>query len=91
MLRLELLAPESDSSAAALAHLLRYVVIDGLASLPLPVLAPGESTQVQLSLCLMAQGRYEFGCFAESLASVSEGVRDARVHQARPIVIEVDQ
>lgn len=90
VLRLELLPPDSNSSPAVLAHLLRYVVVDGLASTPLPSLASGQSTEVRMSLCLMAQGRYEFGCSVEELDRIKR-VEDRKVYTGASIVIEVDR
>jgi hypothetical protein len=91
ILRLELLSPEANSSPEALAHLLRFVVIDGLASTPLPILAPSESTEIKMSLCLLAEGQYEFGCFVEELSSF-QSIGERKVYQARePIIIVVDR
>lgn len=90
LLRLELLPHDVDTTPTALAHLSRYVVVDGLSSVPLPVLAPGASTTARISLCLMAEGRYEFGCFVEELTTELEE-KESRGYRARiPMVLEVD-
>lgn len=90
-MRLELLTPDSNSSPEALAHLLRFVVIDGLESMPLSVLGPNESTEIKMSLCLLAQGRYQFGCFVQELKGSHSGAGDRKVYKARePLVIQVD-
>ncbi|GAA6044610.1 hypothetical protein JCM8097_006453 [Rhodosporidiobolus ruineniae] len=68
-LRLELRPPEgslssstsSGSSSAALAHLARYVVIEGVSPVALPSLSPGEEHVVRIPVCLLARGRYELG------------------------------
>ena len=61
------LRPSIGMAAPSFAHLSRYVVIDGVSSAPLRTLAPGESEIVCLSICILAEGRYEFGCTIEEV------------------------
>ncbi|BGP16900.1 hypothetical protein JCM10213v2_004908 [Rhodosporidiobolus nylandii] len=105
-LRLELRPPDSTSStasAAALAHLSRYVVIEGVSPIALPPVAPGASATARISVCLLAQGRYELGVVV--LENGSEGATagvgalvgaaaggSVKTWSARePLVIEVDR
>ncbi|GAA5826496.1 hypothetical protein JCM11251_002398 [Rhodosporidiobolus azoricus] len=72
-LRLELRPPTSSAASSAsssssagsysssLAHLARYVIIEGVSPVSLPQLAPGVSTTVRISVCLLARGKYELG------------------------------
>lgn len=94
LLQLELLPPDVHTTPAALAHLSRYVVVDSFSSIPLAVLGPGESTEARISLCLLAEGRYEFGCFVEELRTTEEATRDgereSRPYRSQPLVVEVD-
>lgn len=51
------------SSPAALAHLARYVVVEGVAPVVLGrLVGPGETREARVSVCLLAEGRYEIGC-----------------------------
>ncbi|GAA5896374.1 hypothetical protein JCM6882_000998 [Rhodosporidiobolus microsporus] len=103
-LRLELHPPESFSkspspsfaSSAALAHLARYIIIEGVSPVSLPHLAPGASTTVRVSICLLARGKYELGVLV--LERKTEGVvgsttgGQARTWSAREsLSIEVDR
>lgn len=96
-LRLELRPPESSSalSSAALSHLARYIVIEGVSPVLLPELGARESTTVRVSVCLLAEGRYELGCVVEPRrgaegAAAETGER--RRYKARePIVFHVDR
>lgn len=89
------LRPSVGMAAASFAHLSRYVVIDGVPSSPLRTLAPGESETVRLSVCLLAEGRYEFGCTVEELRdpfATDDGTLELepRRYEARePLVINV--
>ncbi|GJN91136.1 hypothetical protein Rhopal_004154-T1 [Rhodotorula paludigena] len=92
-LRLELRPPEtSRTSPAALAHLARYVVIEGVSPVALPTLNPGQSEEVRISICLLAQGRYELSCVAEEV--LSDGLPGAakKAYSARePLIVEVNR
>lgn len=93
------LRPTLGMSPPNFAHLSRYVVIDGVPTSPLRLLEPGESDTVQISICLLAEGRYEFGCVVEEMRELVVGQprRDElddeeppRRYQARePLIIEV--
>lgn len=89
------LRPSIGMAAVSFSHLSRYVVIDGIPSAPLRTLAPGESERVQLSICLLAEGRYEFGCTVEEvreslLRDGETGQLEPRQYEARePLVINV--
>ncbi|GAA5864034.1 hypothetical protein JCM1840_000679 [Sporobolomyces johnsonii] len=92
-LRLELRPPESScASLSALAHLARYVVIEGVSPVTLPLLAPGASHTARISICLLARGRYELSCVVEEVKAAEEARNggERKVFTARePIVIEV--
>lgn len=92
-LRLELRPPEtSRTSPAALAHLARYVVIEGVSPVALPTLNPGQSEEVRISICLLAQGRYELSCVAEEV--LPDGLPGAakKAYSARePLIVEVNR
>ncbi|KAM0753107.1 Trs120-domain-containing protein [Meredithblackwellia eburnea MCA 4105] len=86
------------SNGSSLAHLSRYVVIDGLPSATLVALEPGKSESVRFSMCLLAEGRYEFGCTVEEvldegaaalLLEQSERVVPRRFGAREPLVIDV--
>ncbi|GAA5872900.1 hypothetical protein JCM8547_003260 [Rhodosporidiobolus lusitaniae] len=113
-LRLELRPPDSSShpssssltsTSASLAHLARYVVIEGVSPLALHTLPPGgSSSTVRIPICLLARGRYELGVVVlertqkgakgvvgaeEARAAGAEGVRMWSARE--PVVIEVDR
>ncbi|GAA6003089.1 hypothetical protein JCM10207_001980 [Rhodosporidiobolus poonsookiae] len=107
-LRLELRPPDqaysgstapSSSSAAALAHLARYVVIEGVSPVSLARLEPGASTTARISVCLLAQGRFELGAVVRERERVegSGGLPGAAAGARRtwsagePLTIEVDR
>jgi trafficking protein particle complex subunit 9 len=96
-LRLELRPPESSrATPASLSHLARYVVIEGVSPVSVPVLEPGESQTVRVSICLLAEGQYELGCVVEERRGAIEGLvgreRERRSYGARePLVIDVDR
>jgi hypothetical protein len=62
---------------------------------PVPILEPGQSETVRVSICLLAEGRYELGCIVEERGG--EGLargeeRERRTYPARePLVIDVDR
>ena len=92
MLRLELLPPDSHTTPAALAHLSRYVVIDGLSSVPLSILQPGQSIEARISFCLMAEGNFSFKCSAEELRTEEEElneIRESRLYKSLSLEIQV--
>ena len=70
-LRLDLHSPAG--SAHSLAHLARYVIIEGVSPIALPLLEPGESHEERISVCLLAKGRYEFGCVVQATVGTSPG------------------
>lgn len=89
-LRLEIRPPESSrASSTALAHLARYVAVEGVSPVSLPLLQPGETGDARVSVCFLAQGRYELGCVVE----------DARRHDGQrggwgarePLVVDVEK
>jgi len=81
-LRLDLHPP--SSSPQSLAHLARYLIIEGVSPVSLPLLEPGESHEQRISICLLAQGRYEFGCVVED-----RGVKGKRWEAGERVVLEV--
>lgn len=106
-LRLELRPPTSSShsgtsissstalatSSAALSHLARYVVIEGVSPVALPVLKAGGSTTTRVSVCLLARGRYELGVVVgERKKGGGGGGAALKSWNARePLSIEVDR
>lgn len=89
-LRLELRPPESSrATPAALAHLARYVIIEGVSPVTVRQLGPGDSETVRVSMCLLAEGTYELGCVAEE-ARRTEGMSSSNTYGARePLVVHV--
>lgn len=74
---------------AHVAHLARYVVMEGVPAVPLRLLQPDEKENVVVPLCVLAEGRYEFGCIAEEL-DVPVSVR--RSFQCRTtLTIKIDR
>ncbi|GAA5925915.1 hypothetical protein JCM1841_004039 [Sporobolomyces salmonicolor] len=92
-IRLELRPPESScASLSALAHLARYVVVEGVSPVTLPLLAPGASHTARISICFLARGRYELSCVVEEVKAAGEARNggERKVFTARePIVIKV--
>ncbi|GAA5989707.1 hypothetical protein JCM5350_007364 [Sporobolomyces pararoseus] len=86
-LRLDLHSPAD--SPHSLAHLARYVIIEGVAPVSLRVLQPGESHEQRISICLLARGRYEFGCVVEDLNSGAVGQSKKKWEAGERIVVEV--
>ncbi|GAA5873361.1 hypothetical protein JCM3774_000758, partial [Rhodotorula dairenensis] len=68
-LRLELVPPGSSPTPAALAHLARYVVIEGVTPIGLGVVTPEKAASTSIPVCLLAQGRYDFGCIIDEVGS----------------------
>ncbi|GAA6060047.1 hypothetical protein JCM10212_001044 [Sporobolomyces blumeae] len=62
-LRLDLRPP--SNAPYSVAHLARYVIIEGVSPVSLPVLAPGAAYRHRVTICLLAKGRFEFGCVVE--------------------------
>ncbi|BGO92090.1 hypothetical protein NBRC10512_000821 [Rhodotorula toruloides] len=91
-LRLELRPPDSTrTSPAALSHLARYVVVEGVSPVAMSALESGETAEVIVSICLLAQGTYELSCVVEE-AEASEGAATKRVFSARePLTLHVDR
>ncbi|GAA5969112.1 hypothetical protein JCM3765_002183 [Sporobolomyces pararoseus] len=86
-LRLDLHSPAG--SPHSLAHLARYVIIEGVAPVSLPVLQPGESHEQRISICLLARGRYEFGCVVEDVNGGVTGQNKKKWEAGERIVVEV--
>ncbi|GAA5936717.1 TRAPPII-specific subunit TRS120 [Sporobolomyces koalae] len=87
-LRLDLQAPSSSSQS--LAHLARYVIMEGVSPISLPRLEPGQSHEHRISICLLARGRYEFGCVVEENNATNPGGGSRkRWNAGENIVIEV--
>ncbi|GAA5898275.1 TRAPPII-specific subunit TRS120 [Sporobolomyces salmoneus] len=88
-LRLDLHSPAG--SPHSLAHLARYVIIEGVSPISLPVLQPGESHEEKISICLLAKGRFEFGCIVEDATSSSNTQEQSpkRWEAGERIVVEV--
>lgn len=89
-LRLELRPPDSSrfTTPAALSHLARYVVIEGVSPVSVPELEPGACQTVRVSICLLAEGQYELGCVVEEREGIAG--RERRSYGARePLVIDV--
>lgn len=83
-------AGTSVSSPAALAHLSRYVVVEGVMPVVLakPV-GPGETREARVSICLLAEGRYELGCEGRNSGVGDKG--DKAVWRATEMVeVEVE-
>jgi len=89
-LRLDLRPPESTrATSAALVHLARYVVVEGVSPVSLARLEPGASCEARIPVCLLAQGRYELGCVIEEVRK-EDGRR--RAWGARePLVVDVER
>jgi hypothetical protein len=68
--------------------LARYVIIEGVSPISLPLLQPGESHEQRVSICLLAEGRYEFGCVVEDASNGPQG-KKKRWEAGEKIVIEV--
>ncbi|GAA5876487.1 hypothetical protein JCM16303_003552 [Sporobolomyces ruberrimus] len=85
-LRLDLHSP--SQTPHSLAHLARYVIIEGVSPISLPLLQPGESHEQRVSICLLAEGRYEFGCVVEDASNGPQG-KKKRWEAGEKIVIEV--
>ncbi|GAA6025577.1 hypothetical protein JCM11491_005997 [Sporobolomyces phaffii] len=58
---------DGRSSREAVAHLARYVIVEGVSPVDLAPLAPGQTADARVSVCLLARGRYEFGCVVEQV------------------------
>ncbi|GAA5987807.1 hypothetical protein JCM10908_007223 [Rhodotorula pacifica] len=88
-LRLELIPPGSPPTHGALAHLARYVVIEGVTPITLDTLQPDKAATASIPICLLAQGRYEFGCLVEEVNPAA--AKKPRAWRARStLVIKVD-
>lgn len=80
-------------ASSQLAHLSRYVSMDGVSPTPLRQLQPGETDEVLISLCLLAEGRFEFGCMAEEIdceAGREDGRERRRYEGQERLVIVVE-
>ncbi|KPV77636.1 uncharacterized protein RHOBADRAFT_33796 [Rhodotorula graminis WP1] len=89
-LRLDLRPPESSrATSAALVHLARYVVIEGVSPVSLARLEPGATCEARIPVCLLAQGRYELGCVVEEARQ--KGGRRRAWGAREPLVVDVER
>lgn len=89
-LRLELVPPGSPPTPLALAHLARYVVIEGVTPIDVGMVDSEKDAAVSMPICLLAQGRYEFGCVVEELG-VPSAVKPRSWRARSTLVIKVDR
>ncbi|KWU44001.1 hypothetical protein RHOSPDRAFT_34430 [Rhodotorula sp. JG-1b] len=85
-----LVPPGSPPTPLALAHLARYVVIEGVSPIDVGMVDSEKEATVSIPICLLAQGRYEFGCVVEEL-SLSSNVKPRTWRARSTLVIKVDR
>lgn len=68
------------------------MIVDGLSSTSLGLLQPGEAREARVSICLLAEGRYELGVLVQEQRFGMVEEREMRAYVARePLVIHVDR
>ncbi|SCV69753.1 BQ2448_1147 [Microbotryum intermedium] len=85
-LRLDLKPPDANV-ASSLIHLARHIIIEGVSPVAVRTLLPGESETVKVSICLLAEGRYELGCVVEDVREHAEV--DKAWTAREPLIIDV--
>lgn len=74
-LRLDLQQP----NRAALAHLSRYMIMEGVSPVRVRSLQTGDSETIRIPICLLAEGTYELVCVAKDDAWASFRARESLV------------
>ncbi|SCZ89502.1 BZ3500_MvSof-1268-A1-R1_Chr9g10432 [Microbotryum saponariae] len=85
-LRLDLKPPDA-TVASSLTHLARHIIIEGVSPVAVRTLLPGESETVKVSICLLAEGRYELGCVVEDVREGAEADKAWTVRE--PLIVDV--